>query len=244
MTLAARVSTRETVSDVLRTMARPGVKLLTGTLTFDTGFPYVGLARRLILHLKVKAPWRVSRCFGLNGFLSWWVGHAIRVFDDAVRGDTRVPSQDSLSGAPCPRPMPDRGCTRRPHAWGNPKSGTAAQGSAPLRLHAWGNRRDSFSCCGRYARRTPAWGNLGRGDACVAPTTRRPHACGSRKPSRSPDVFRASFARVVYRAYRARDVSRPRVGVYGGVRIRDVHHEPRMPARHPCGHGGDPGIRS
>ena len=119
MTQTARVSTRESVSDVLRTTARPGVKLLTGTLTSNTGFPHVGVARRLILHLKVKAPLRVCRCFAVNDLLRWWVGHALRVVNGAGRGDGQVPSRDSLSGAPCSWPTPDRRRTRRPHTWGN-----------------------------------------------------------------------------------------------------------------------------
>ena len=138
MTLAARVSTRESVSDVLRKTARPGVKLLTGTLTSNTRFPYVGLARRLILHLKVKAPWRVSRCFALNDLLRWWVGHALRVFDGAGRGDVRAPTRDiryrvSLAS----RPMPDRGTHVRRCARGGTNGSTCDRllmfaASAPL----------------------------------------------------------------------------------------------------------------
>ena len=144
MTLAARVSTRESVSDVLRKTGRPGVKLLTGTLTSNTRFPYVGLARRIILHLKVKAPWRVSRWFGLNDLLRWWVGHALRVFDGAGRGDVRAPTRHSLSRVSSSRPMPDRGRTCGARAWGNQR-----QQRPPADVPACDSR---------------AWGNLGRGD--------------------------------------------------------------------------------
>ena len=203
MTRTARVSTREFVSDVLRTTARPGVKLLTGTLTSNTGFPYVGLARRLILHLKVKAPLRVSRCFGLNDLLRWWVGHALRVFDGAGRGDVRVPSRDSLSGAPCSRPLPDRGRTRHPHAWGNLGRGDACVAPTARHGYAWENRErghpaprrecaevDSSCSPGRTKQGVcpgpaPAEGTF-RGQDALAPKTLRP-----RTPSRARKTFRA-----------------------------------------------------
>ena len=203
MTRTDRVSTRESVSDGLRAKARPGVKLLTGTLTSNTGFPFVGLARRLILRLKVKAPLRVPRCFGLNDLLRLWVGHALRVFDGAGRGDVRVPPRDSLSGAPCSRPMPDRGRTRRPHASGNRKPSRSTGWTPNLPCAGVGKPGARASCARRECAEVdsscspgrtkqgvcpgpaPAEGTF-RGQDALAPKTLRP-----RTPSRARKTYRA-----------------------------------------------------